>query len=95
MVTVINNPQSPTQAESTNNSWVGLILMLFVLFLILYLGVPYLRNMNQPEKQVEEAKPAETMQAPAPANTETNDTTIQIPDSIDVNINQVSPPTTP
>lgn len=84
MATVINNPQSPTPGESTSNSWIGLTLMLFVLFLILYLGVPYLRNMNQPQTQVEETPP-----------TETNDTTIQVPDSIDVNINQVSPPAAP
>jgi hypothetical protein len=102
MATVINNPPSPTPGESDTNAWVGLVLMIFVLFLILYLGVPYLRNLNQPQVPVEtnaptEAQPTEQMMQPTTvpqptnAESETDDTTILIPDKIDVNINQTSP----
>ena len=100
MATIINNPPSQTPVESETNSWVGLTLMVFILFLILYLGVPYFRNMNQPQTPVETnapameqptQQPAEATQAPQPTSTETNGNTIMIPDKIDVNINQTSP----
>ena len=99
MATIINNPSSATTPRTETNSWAGLLFMLALLFLILYLGVPYVRNMNQSQvptgtnEASDNTTPAEVTQAPAD-NSVTNDTNLQIPETIDVNINQVSPEAT-
>ncbi|HOZ03491.1 MAG TPA: hypothetical protein PKX78_03285 [Candidatus Woesebacteria bacterium] len=75
MSTVVNNPP-PTQESGGNSFLIGIIILVGFVAILLYFGLPYLRQSDQVEVNV----PAPEVNIPQPD--------INIPDEIDVNVNQ-------
>lgn len=94
MATIINNP--PAEFESSNSGMIlGVILLMLVIVVLLFAGRTYVFR-GQPlapaptqMNQVQEAPPQteqKTEEKPAETNIQVPD--INVPDKIDVNINQ-------
>ncbi len=75
MATVVNNP-APNQESGGNSFLLGVVLLVGFIALLLYFGLPYLRQPNRIEVNV----PAPEVNIPQP--------NINVPDEIDVNVNQ-------
>jgi hypothetical protein len=69
MATIVNNTPTPTENSGGNGFLGGVIIFIVFVVLLIYFGIPVLRNMGPIQ-----------VNTPAPQ--------INVPDKIDVNVNQ-------
>jgi hypothetical protein len=80
MATVINNPGTSTESTNTSGAWMGIIILIVAILGLLYFFMPYFRGGTP---NVTPSVQNNTNEAP-PADQGTD---INIPDKVDVNVN--------
>jgi Na+-transporting methylmalonyl-CoA/oxaloacetate decarboxylase gamma subunit len=80
MATIVNNP-APTSDSSGSGMMIGLVVLIILAIIVWFWGVPMMRRSTSEPTQ------NNSTQMEAPENNNPG-TTIQVPDQIDVNVNQ-------
>lgn len=81
MATIINNPDSSDTGNNSGTNILIAVVLLIVFFLVMiFYGLPYLRGGSRSET------PTENIQNNVNEETPANETEINIPDQIDVNV---------